>query len=90
MVKGPKTAKQALTLLRRAARAHGYTVRQILDPRGKPRGKGSHEAWGLYDADGNLIARSQLTKHSGAMSMTVTENFEKAFESPLGEGWMEK
>lgn len=90
MVQGPKTAKEALAALRKAARGHDYIVKQILDPRGKPRGKGSHEAWGLYDQEGDLLGRSQLTKHPGAMSMTVTRSFEEAFESALGERWMEK
>jgi hypothetical protein len=90
VVKGQKTPKEALAALRKAARNKDYTVRQILDPRGRPRGKGSHEAWGLYDAEGDLVARSQLTKHPGAMSPTVTRSFEEAFESALGERWMEK
>ena len=90
MVKGPKTSRQALSLLRRAARGK-YTVAQVVDPAtGRPRGKGSHEVWALHDADGDEVARGAVTKHPGEMSWAVTRAFEEAFERVLGEGWMDR
>jgi hypothetical protein len=91
MVNGPKTARYALAQLRKAARSKGYTVSQVVDPKtGKPRGKGSHEVWALYDEEGNELARGGVTKHSGDMSWKVTRTFEKAFEQLLAEGWMDQ
>ena len=91
MVKGPLSARQALNLLRKAARDKGLTVEQVVNPKtGKPRGKGSHEGWVLKNAKGEELARGGLTKHPGDMSKKVTRNFEKAFESEFGEGWMEQ
>jgi hypothetical protein len=90
VVKGPKTARQALTQLRRAVRGKDLTVKQVVNPKtGKPRGKGSHEVWALYDKQGTEVARGGLTSHSGDMSWTVTRAFEEAFEQVLGEGWMD-
>lgn len=91
MVKGPKTARFALTQLRRAAKAKGYTVKQVVNPRtGKPRGNESHEVWALYDEEGNELARCGVTKHPGDMSWKVTRAFEEAFEHLLAEGWMDR
>jgi hypothetical protein len=91
VVKRPRSARQALALLRRAARDKGFTVEQIVNPAtGKPRGKGSHEVWALYDGQGTEVARSALTKHPGEMSWTVTRTFEEAFQGVLGEGWMDR
>jgi hypothetical protein len=78
-------------MLRRAARDRGFAVGQVVDPAtGKPRGKGSHEVWALYDSQGFEAARSTLTKHPGEMSWTVTRAFETAFQQVLGEGWMDR
>jgi len=85
------SARQALNLLRKAARDRDLIVEQVVNPKtGTPRGKGSHEVWVLKGADGEELARGALTKHPGDMSPRVTRNFEKAFESELGEGWMEE
>jgi hypothetical protein len=91
MVKRPRSARQALALLRKAARNRGLTVDQVVNPAtGKPRGKGSHEVWALYDGQGAEIARGALTKHPGEMSWAVTRSFEEAFQEVLGEGWMDR
>lgn len=91
MVKGPRSARHALTLLRRATRAKGLTVEQVVNlATGKPRGKGSHEVWAVHDGRGTEIARRALAKHPGEMSWTVTRTFEEAFQQVLGEGWMDR
>jgi hypothetical protein len=92
MVQGPKTAREAERLLRKAARKAGntWTVRQITGSRGRARGKGDHMMWGVYDADGRELARGSLTTHPGDMSWTVTRNFEADFENLLGKGWMDR
>lgn len=91
MVKGPKSYREALTLLRRAARTTGVQVRHVVDPStGRPPGKGSHEVWALYDKEGTELARCALTRHAGDMSWTVTRTFEEALEPQLGEGWMDR
>ncbi len=90
MVKSPRTPRQALAGLRKAARRGGFTVRQVVNPAtGKPRGKGSHEVWALYDKQGVEVARGALTHHR-EMSLTVSRSFEAAFEAVLGEGWMDQ
>ncbi|HUZ38373.1 MAG TPA: hypothetical protein VMV17_18775 [Streptosporangiaceae bacterium] len=91
MVKGPKSYRQVLALLRKAARDKGRVVEQVVDPKtGKPRGKGSHEVWALYDGEGRELARGALTRHTGEMSWIVTRSVEEAFEAELGEGWMDQ
>jgi hypothetical protein len=90
MVKRPRSARQALVLLRRAARDKGLSVEQVISPAtGKPRGKGSHEVWALCDSQGTEVARGALTRHPGEMSWAVTRAFEDAFHEVLGEGWMD-
>jgi uncharacterized cupin superfamily protein len=91
MVKRPRSARQALSLLRKTARDRGFTVDQVVNPAtGKPRGKGSHEVWALYDDQDTEIARGAWTKHPGEMSWAVTRAFEEAFQRVLGEGWMDR
>src|SRR5258708_7399960 len=71
--------------------ALGFTVEQVVNPAtGKPRGKGSHEVWALYNRQGAEVARGALTKHPGEMSWAVTRTFEEAFQKVLGEGWMDR
>jgi hypothetical protein len=92
MVQGPKTAREAEHLLRKAARKADktWTVRLITNARGRSRGKGDHVMWGVYDANGLELARSSLTTHPGDMSWTVTRSFEADFEDLLGKGWMDR
>lgn len=89
-MKGQRTPQQALKLLREAARARDYTVEQPKKSGGKSIGKGSHEAWAIYDEDGNELARSLFPGHRRDMSPTVTRSIEEAFEEHLGKGWMDK
>lgn len=87
------TARQALSLLRKAARDSDRSLKvvRVVNPNtGKPRGNGSHEVWALQDSEGKEVARGGLTKHPGDMSTKVTCNFEAAFEGEFGEGWMER
>ena len=90
MVQGPKTAREAERLLRKAARKADKTwaVRQITGSRS--RGKGDHMMWGVYDAGGSELARGSLTTHPGDMSWTVTRSFVADFEDLLGKGWMDR
>jgi hypothetical protein len=92
VVKGPKKASDAVTLLRKAVRkADGtWAVRPLTDARGRTRGKGSHEIWAVYDEDGNELARGSVTSHPGDMSWKVTRGFEADFEELLGGGWMDR
>ena len=90
MVKGQRTPQQALKRLREAAGAKGYTVKQPTKSGGKSIGKGSHEAWAIYNEDGHELARSLFPGHRRDMSPTVTKSIEEAFEKHLGEGWMDK
>lgn len=79
------TAQQALKLMRRHARRHGWAVAQV--PR---RGKGSHTVWIVVDEPGNELGRAALTGHSGDMTWTVTRSIEEALAPIFGEGWMDK
>ena len=85
MVEGRRTAKQALTLIRRHARRHDWSVEQL-----PKRGKGSHTIHVVRDADGHEIGRVALTGHAGDMSWTVTRSIEQALEPIFGEGWMDR
>lgn len=92
MVQGPKSADDAIRLLRKAVRRSGrpWTVRQVTDARGRARGKGSHVIWGIYGAHGQQLAQGSVTMHPGDMSWTVTRSFEADFEDLLGKGWMDQ
>lgn len=74
-----------LAAARRAARVKHLSVEQL-----PKRGKGSHTIYGVFDADGNEVARLALTGHSGAMSPTVTRSIEEAGAVAFGEGWLDK
>jgi hypothetical protein len=90
MVQGPKSSTEAVRLLQKAARRadRTWSVQQITSARGRTRGKGDHVMWGVYDADGNELARGSVTTHPGDMSWTVTRGFETDFAKLFGEGWM--
>jgi hypothetical protein len=45
---------------------------------------------GVFDRDGNELARGSVTTHPGDMSWTVTRSFEADFEDLLGKGWMDQ
>jgi hypothetical protein len=85
MVEGRKTAKEALTLIRRHARRHACNVEQL-----PKRGKGSHTIDVVRNADGQEIGRVALTGHAGDMSWTVTRSIEQALQPIFGEGWMDR
>jgi hypothetical protein len=90
MVNGPRSADEAVRLLRKAVRTanRAWTVAKVTGPGGRARGKGSHMIWGVYDGD-RLLAQGSVTTHPGDMSWTVTKGFEADFEDLLGKGWME-
>lgn len=90
MVTGPRTARQVLRALRGKAQAAGYTVEQPSKGGGRIIGKGSHQAWALYDAEGRELARSLVPGHAGDLSMTVIRSIERAFQPWLGEGWLDQ
>ena len=85
MVDKRKTAKQSLTLIRRHARRHGWSVEQL-----PKRGKGSHTIYVVRNAHGGEMGRVALTGHAGDMSWTVTRSVEQALEPIFGEGWMDR
>jgi hypothetical protein len=89
MVSGQCSVREALKALRKAAKAAGYTVAQPTKARGRTIGKGSHQAWALYDSQGHEVARSLFPTHSGTMSPSVTRSIEQAFEEFLGKGWLD-
>ncbi len=74
MVKGPKSAEEAVRLLRKAARRanRAWSVGPVTGQGGRARGKGSHVIWGLYDGD-TMLAQGSVTTHPGDMSWTVTK-----------------
>ena len=85
MVQGQRTAQQVLKAVRKHARQHGWTARQL-----PKRGKGSHTIWVVLDKTGAEIGRIGLTGHTGPMSRTVTRSCEEALEPIFGEGWLDK
>jgi hypothetical protein len=89
-VQGPKSAAEAHASQGRAEGQH------YLDG-----GTGNRSAWpgqgqgfacdvGVFDRDGNELARGSVTTHPGDMSWTVTRSFEADFEDLLGKGWMDQ
>lgn len=92
MVQGPKSAAEAVRLLRKRTRQANpaWSVAEVTDRRGRRRGKGSHVIWAIYDKEGIELARGSVTTHPGDMSWTVTRGFENDFAPRLGEGWMDQ
>jgi hypothetical protein len=79
------TAGQALSLIRKLARQHGYKVAQL-----PGRGKGSHSMHVLLDSAGNEVTRFGLTGHTKDMSWTMLRAIEDHLANQFGEKWMEK
>jgi hypothetical protein len=75
---------QMLALIRRHARAHGLTVRELAG-----RGKGSHRLYALEDATGSEVARFGLTGHARDLSWTVMEHLEDGLAHLFGQKWTE-
>ena len=76
---------QALTLVRRLARAHHRVVRQL-----PARGKGSHQIYVLVDSSGVEVGRFGLTGHRRELSWTVLTRLEERLAPLFGEKWMER
>jgi hypothetical protein len=53
MVKGPKSADEAIRLLRKAVRKtnRAWSVSAVTGQSGRARGKGSHVIWAVYDGE---------------------------------------
>ena len=76
---------QALTVVRKLARAHHLAVRQLPD-----RGKGSHQIYTLVDSSGAEVERFGLTGHPRELSWTVLTRLEERLAPIFGEKWMER
>ena len=76
---------QALTVVRKLARAHHLTVHQL-----PGRGKGSHQIYALVDSSGAEVERFGLTGHSRELSWTVLTRLEERLAPLFGEKWMER
>jgi hypothetical protein len=74
-----------LTLVRRHARRHGWTVAEL-----PGRGKGSHRLFVVADADADEIGRFAVPDHRRELSWTVLRNVESALAQGFGERWMEE
>jgi hypothetical protein len=75
----------ALAVVRKLARAHHLTVRQLPD-----RGQGSHQIYALVDSSGAEIERFGLTGHPRELSWTVLTRLEERLAPLFGEKWMER
>lgn len=75
---------QMRSLIRRHARAHDLTVREL-----PGRGKGSHRLYALEDASGSEVARFGLTGHARDRSWTVMEHLEDGLAHLFGAKWTE-
>lgn len=89
MVNRRMRGAQALTLVKKLAHQHGLTVVQMLDPRGRKRGKGSHAIYALLDANGSEVVRFGLTDHPGDLSWTLLNRLEERLAPVFGEKWTE-
>lgn len=76
---------QALQLVRRNAREHGFGVVEL-----PGRGKGSHRLYALVDSSGVQVARFGVTDHPRELSWTVLRTLEEGLAPLFGEKWMEK
>lgn len=77
MVNRRMRGAQALTLVKKLAHQHGLTVVQMVDPRGRKRGKRSHAIYALLDANGSEVVRFGLTDHPGDLSWTLLNRLEE-------------
>lgn len=82
MVRGSRTPANVMRTIRKAARSTGYTI-EIRQ------GKGSHEAWCVYDGD-RLITYAVIPQHPGDLAKGTLESIQDAFESAFGKGWLDK
>lgn len=73
-----------LSLIRRHARSHELTVREL-----PGRGKGSHRIYAIEDQAGIEVARFGLTGHSRDLSWTVMRQLEDGLAGLFGEKWTE-
>jgi hypothetical protein len=78
-------AAAVLSLIRRRAREHDLTVREL-----PGRGKGSHRLFAVEDRDGNEVARYGLTGHARDLSWTLLREVEDGLAHLFGEGWMDR
>jgi hypothetical protein len=76
---------RVLSIVRRHARAHDLTVREL-----PGRGKGSNRLYVIEDAAGAEVARFGLTGHARDLSWTVLRQLEDGLERLFGEKWTEK
>lgn len=74
---------QALTAVRKLARSHDLTVRQLPD-----RDKGSHQIYALVDSSGAEVERFGLTGHPRELSWPVPTRLEERLAPIFGEKWM--
>lgn len=79
-------------LLRKAARraCRDWAVLEVPGRDGRRRGKGSHKMIGLYDGDGQQIARTVVPQHPGDLSPVVMRSIEATFEPYFGKGWLDQ
>lgn len=75
---------QALQVVRKAARKQGLTVEAL------PGGKGSHEPYGVFNANGQLVGTFGVTGHQREMSWHVMHSIEDGLVHLFDEKWMEK
>ncbi|MGH3301824.1 MAG: hypothetical protein ACRDOK_09100 [Streptosporangiaceae bacterium] len=75
----------ALSLIRRRAREHNLTVREL-----PGRGKGSHRMFAIEDADRNEVARFGLAGHARDLSLTLLQQIEDGLAHLLCEGWTDR
>lgn len=74
-----------LALVRRHARQHEFTVREL-----PGRGKGSHRLYVVLDADDREVGRIAIPDHRRESSWTVLRSIEQALAHEFGERWMEE
>jgi hypothetical protein len=74
----------ALALIRRHARASGFTLREL-----PGRGKGSHRMFALEDSSGLELARFGMTSHPRDLSRKLLTDLQTALAPLFGDKWME-
>ena len=85
MVNKRMKAPAVLRLVKKLARQHGLSVKEL-----PKRGKGSHTMYAVLDATDTDVGRFGLTGHGGELSWTVLGNTEDSLSHLFGEKWMEK